>query len=71
MPAFKNGAALTSFKCTAEDAARGKALIRSLMEDRSFLALYRSNDPKVRAAAMEQLNEAHHRAYDDAPAKGD
>jgi hypothetical protein len=33
------------------------------------LALYRSNDPKVRAAAMDKLNEAHHQAYGVSPTK--
>jgi len=39
------------------------------MQDRLFLALYRSNDPKVRAAAMDKLNKAHHQAYGDASTK--
>jgi hypothetical protein len=34
---------------TAEDAAKAKALINVMMQDWFFLALYRSNDPKVRA----------------------
>ena len=50
---------------------RAKALINFLMEDRFFLALYRSNDPKVRAAAMDKLNEAHHQAYGDVSAQDD
>jgi hypothetical protein len=58
-------------KPAAEDAAKAKALINFLMEDRLFLALYRSNDPKVRAAAMDKLNEAHHQAYGDASTKDD
>ena len=58
-------------KPTAADAERAKALINFLMEDRFFLALYRSNDPKVRAAAMDKLNEAHHQAYGDASARDD
>jgi hypothetical protein len=37
------------------------------MQDRFFLALYRSNDPKVRAAALSELNQAHYQAYGDAP----
>jgi len=41
------------------------------MQDRFFLALYRSNDPKERAAAMDKLNNAHHQAYGDAPTKDD
>ncbi len=66
-----------SGKPAAEDAARAKALINFLMEDRFFLALYaatilyRSNDPKVRAAAMDKLNEAHHQAYGDVSAQDD
>ena len=55
-----------SYNYRAEEAANAKALINFLMQDRLFLALYRSNDPKVRAAAMEKLNEAHHHAYGDA-----
>ena len=39
---------------TAGDAAKAKALINVMMQDRFFLALYRSNDPKVRAAAMDK-----------------
>ncbi len=54
---------------TAEDAATGKALINFLMEDRFFLALLRSTDAKVRASAIDKLNEAHHRAYGGAPIK--
>ena len=50
-------------KPRSEDAAGAKALINFLMEDQFFLALYRSNDPKVRATAMDQLNEAHYQAY--------
>ena len=60
-----------SYKPTAEEAAKAKALINVMMQDRFFLALYRSNDPKVRAAAMDKLTEAHHQAYGDAPTKGD
>jgi hypothetical protein len=55
----------------AEDAAKAKALINFLMEDRLFLGLYRSNDPKVRVVAMDKLNKAHHQAYGDAPTKHD
>ncbi len=55
-----------SYNYSAERAAKAKALINFLMQDRLFLALYRSNDPKVRAAAMEKLNRAHHHAYGDA-----
>ena len=58
-----------SRKPTTEDAAKAKALINFLMEDRLFLALYRSNDPEVRAAAMDKLNEAHHQAYGVSPTK--
>jgi hypothetical protein len=35
------------------------------MQDPFFLAFYRSNDPKVRAAAIDKLNKAHHQAYGD------
>jgi hypothetical protein len=59
-----------SYKPTVEEAAKAKALINFLMEDAFFLALYRSNDPKVRAAAMDKLNEAHHQAYGVSPTKG-
>ena len=58
-----------SCKMTGEEAAKAKALINFLMEDALFLALYRSNDPNVRAAAMDQLNEAHHQAYGVFPTK--
>ena len=51
---------------TAEDAAKGKALINFLMQDGLFLALLRSTDAKVRAGAIDKLNEAHHQAYGDA-----
>ena len=51
----------------SEEAAKAKALINFLMEDRFFLALYRSNDAKTRAAAIDKLNNAHHQAYGDAP----
>jgi hypothetical protein len=68
MPTFEDGTASTSYKPTAEEAAKAKALINFLMEDRFFLALYRSNDPKVRAAAMNKLNDAHHQAYGDGEA---
>ena len=75
MPTVRDGTAFThailpgNFKQTSytEEAAKAKALINFLMEDRLFLALYRSNDPKVRATAMDRLNEAHHQAYGDAP----
>jgi hypothetical protein len=56
-------------KPTAEEATKAKALINFLMQDRLFLALYRSNDPNVRAAAMDKLNEAHHQAYGVSPTK--
>jgi hypothetical protein len=52
----------------AEDAAKAKALINFLMQDRFFLEHFRSDDPKVRAAAMDTLNKAHHQAYGGAPA---
>ena len=55
----------------AGDAAKAKALINFLMQDRFFLEHFRSEDPKVRAAAMETLNKAHHQAYGDAPAADD
>jgi len=58
-------------KPTEEEVAKAKALINFLMQDRFFLALYRSNDPKVRAAAMNKLNDAHHQAYGDAPTQDD
>ena len=51
---------------TADSAARSKALINFLMQDKFFLALYRSNDPTERAAAMDKLSKAHHQAYGDA-----
>ena len=51
---------------TAEDAAKAKALINVMMQDRFFLA---SNDPKVRAVAMDKLNKAHTRAYGLSPTK--
>ena len=57
------------YKPTAEEATKAKALINFLMQDRLFLALYRSNDPKVRAAAMDKLNKAHHQAYGVSPTK--
>jgi hypothetical protein len=58
-------------KPTEEEVAKAKALINFLMQDRFFLDLYRSNDPKVRAAAMDRLNNAHFQAYGDAPTKDD
>ena len=82
MPTFEESPAFTqailpkyskraSYKPTAEDAAKAKALINSLMQDGFFLALYRSDDPKVRAAAMDKLNKAHHQAYGDASTQDD
>jgi len=82
MPALEDGAAFTHaippehsmtpyYQPTAEEAAKAKALINFLMQDRFFLALYRSTDPNVRAAAMDKLKKAHHQAYGDLPAKGD
>ena len=82
MPTFEESAAFTqailpkyskraSYKPTAEEAANAKAVINLLMEDRFFLALYRSNDPKVRAAAMDKLNKAHYQAYGDASTQND
>jgi hypothetical protein len=55
-----------SHQPTAEDAAKGKALINFLMQDGLFLALLRSTDAKVRAGAIDKLNEAHHQAYGNA-----
>jgi hypothetical protein len=52
-----------------EDAAKAKALSNVMMQDRFFLALYRSNDPKVRAVAMDKLNKAHIQAYGLSPTK--
>ena len=80
MPTFEESAAFTqailpkyskraSYKPTAEEAAKAKALINFLMQDRLFLALYRSNDAKVRAAAIDKLNKAHYQAYGDGPIK--
>ena len=82
MPTFEESAAFTqailpeyskraSYKPTAEEAAKAKALINFLMQDRFFLALYRSNDPTERAAAMDKLNKAHHQAYGDASTQDD
>jgi hypothetical protein len=82
MPTFEESAAFAqailpeyskraSYKPTAEDAAKAKALINFLMQDPFFLALYRSNDPKVRAAAIDKLNKAHYQAYGDAPTQDD
>ncbi|MGC2395289.1 MAG: hypothetical protein WA579_04745, partial [Rhodomicrobium sp.] len=55
-----------SYQPTAEDAAKGKALINFLMQDGLFLALLRSTDAGVRAGAIDKLNAAHHQAYGDA-----
>ena len=55
------------YKPTAENAAKAKALINFLMHDKFFLALLRSNDPKVRTAALDELNKAHFQAYGDSP----
>jgi hypothetical protein len=60
-----------SYKPATVEAANAKALINSLMQDRFFLALYRSDDPKERANAMDKLNKAHHLAYGDAPTPHD
>jgi hypothetical protein len=54
-----------------ENAARGRALISFLMEDRLFLALYRSNDPGVRATAIDLLKKAHLQAYGSTAVEGD
>ena len=59
------GTKQADYRPTAEDAAEGKALINFLMQDKFFLVLLRSNDPTVRAAAMEKLNKAHYQAYGD------
>jgi hypothetical protein len=56
---------------TGEEAAKAKARINFLMQDRFFLALYRSNDPTERATAMDKLNKAHYQAYGDASTKDD
>ena len=58
-----------SHKPGSEEAEKAKAFINFLMQDRFFLALFRSNDPKVRAAAMNELNQAHYQAYGLAPTK--
>ena len=82
MPTFEESAAFTqailpkyskraSYKPTAEEAAKAKALINFLMQDRLFLALYRSNDAQVRAAAIDKLNKAHYKAYGDASTQDD
>ena len=34
-----------------------------MMQDRFCLALYRSDDPEVRAVAADKLNKAHTQAY--------
>jgi hypothetical protein len=52
-----------SYYPTTEDAENAKAHINFLMQDGGFLALYRSDDPEVRAFAMDELNKAHHQAY--------
>jgi hypothetical protein len=57
------------YKPSTENAATAKALINFLMEDKFFLARFRSNDPSVRAAAIDKLNKAHYQAYGDAPIK--
>jgi hypothetical protein len=80
MPTFGDGAAFAhailpddfkqaNHKPMTEAAAKAKARVNFLMQDRLFLALYRSNDPNVRAAAMDKLNEAHHQAYSDGATK--
>jgi len=82
MPTLGDGAALTttippehskqaSYKPTGEEAANAKAFINFLMQDRLFLALYRSNDAQVRAAAIDKLNNAHYQAYGDASTQDD
>lgn len=70
--AFTHDALLGHFKQafpgpSPDEAVKAKALINFLMQDRFFLSLYRSNDPKLRAAALSELNQAHYQAYGDAP----
>jgi len=82
MPTFGDGAAFAhailpddfkqaNHKPTTEAAAKAKARINFLMQDRFFLALYRSNDAQVRAAAIDKLNKAHYQAYGDASTQDD
>ena len=82
MPILGDGTAFThailpddfkqaNHKPTAEEAAKAKARINFLMQDQFFLALYRSNDPGVRATAVDKLNKAHHQAYGDATTQDD
>ena len=46
---------------------KGKALINFLMQNDFFLALYRSNDARTRATAIDKLNKAHTQAYGNLP----
>ena len=77
MPSLKESLAEPSLPLSnacpgsVDDADRAKSLINFLMQDKFFLAHYRSPDPRVRAEAMDRLNEAHHRAYGDGPVKND
>ena len=70
-PSFQSYSRRASYKPTAEEAAKAKALINFLMQDRLFFALYRSNDAQVRAAAIDKLNKAHYQAYGDASTQDD
>jgi hypothetical protein len=70
-PILSENVRRAKYKPTEEEAVRAKALINFLMQDRFFLDLYRSNDPKERAAAMDKLNDAHLQAYGDAPTTDD
>ena len=82
MPTFEKGAVFAhpilwdnvrraNHKPTEEEVVKAKALINFLMQDRFFLEHFRSEDPKVRAAAMDTLNKAHHQAYGDSSAADD
>ena len=54
----------------AGDAAKAKALINFLMQDRFFLKHFRSEDPKC-VGRHGDVEQAHHQAYGDAPAADD
>ncbi len=62
---MRNSLGHVCYRPAPEDAEKAKALISSLMEDEFFLALYRSNDPQMRACAMNKLKKAHYQAYGD------
>jgi hypothetical protein len=64
--AILQGNKAANYRAEEATKAKAKALINFLMQDGPFLNLYRSNDPKERAVAMETLNVAHHQAYGDA-----